>query len=42
MSIHRSNDAPGARELFGEGQLNGGGAALRIRTTSGNIEIRKK
>lgn len=41
LNIRPSNDVPGARELFGEGQVNGGGAQLRIRTTSGNIEIKK-
>ena len=41
MSIRSSRDQPGVREVFGEGQMNGGGAPLRIRTTSGNIEIRK-
>ncbi len=33
--------ALGPKEVFGEIQLNGGGAPLKIRTTSGNIEIRK-
>jgi hypothetical protein len=37
----RPSDLAGVRELFGEGDVNGGGAPLRIRTTSGNIEIRK-
>jgi len=41
MNIRPIGDVPGMRELFGEGQMNGGGAPLRIRTTSGNIEIRK-
>lgn len=41
MNIRPTGDVPGVRELFGEGQVNGGGAALRIRTTSGNIDIRK-
>ena len=41
MSIRSSRDQPGVREVSGESQMNGGGAPLRIRTTSGNIEIRK-
>ena len=37
-----NGDAPGLREILGECILNGGGAPLRLRTTSGNIEIRKQ
>ncbi len=31
----------GPREIYGRGALNGGGPALKIRTTSGNIELRR-
>ncbi len=41
LVMRNITDEPGVRELLGEGQVNGGGAPLRIRTTSGNIEIRK-
>ncbi len=41
LNVRTSGDSPGPKEIFGEGQLNGGGAPLRIRTTAGNIEIRK-
>jgi len=34
-------DWPGLRELIGDAQINGGGPALKIRTTSGRIEIIK-
>jgi hypothetical protein len=34
-------DWPGLRELIGDAQINGGGPSLRIRTTSGKIEIIK-
>lgn len=41
LTIRTVSEAPGPKEIVGEGSLNGGGAPLRIRTTSGNIEIRK-
>lgn len=41
LDIRTTGDRPGPREIVGEGRLNGGGAPLRIRTTAGNIEIRK-
>jgi DUF4097 and DUF4098 domain-containing protein YvlB len=31
----------GAREIFGQGAINGGGPLLKIRTTAGNIELRR-
>jgi DUF4097 and DUF4098 domain-containing protein YvlB len=37
----RGGEGSGRHEVVGEGRLNGGGKPLRIRTTSGNIEIRK-
>ena len=33
---------PGPREIYAEGAINGGGAFLRLRTVSGNIEIRSQ
>lgn len=38
----RSAERPGPREVYAEGPINGGGAALRLRTVSGNIEIRSQ
>lgn len=38
----RSGQGPGLREIYAEGALNGGGAPLRLRTVSGNIEIRSQ
>ncbi len=40
LTLH-AGEGVGPREIVGEGKLNGGGAPLRLRTTSGNIEIRK-
>ena len=31
----------GAREIYGQGAINGGGPLLKIRTTAGNIELRR-
>ncbi len=31
----------GAREIFGQGAINGGGPLLKIRTAAGNIELRR-
>jgi DUF4097 and DUF4098 domain-containing protein YvlB len=31
----------GPREIYGRGAINGGGPVLKIRTTSGNIELRR-
>ncbi|MFI5088655.1 MAG: DUF4097 family beta strand repeat-containing protein [Terriglobales bacterium] len=31
----------GPREIYGQGALNGGGPVLKIRTTAGNIELRR-
>jgi hypothetical protein len=31
----------GPKSMFGEGSLNGGGPVLRLRTTIGQIEIRR-
>ncbi|HEV8524570.1 MAG TPA: hypothetical protein VGQ71_08730 [Terriglobales bacterium] len=31
----------GPREIYGQGAINGGGPLLKIRTTSGNIELRR-
>ena len=36
----QSAEGPGPREIVGQGTVNGGGAPLRLRTVSGNIEIR--
>ena len=30
-----------AREVYGQGAINGGGPLLKIRTTAGNIELRR-
>ena len=32
----------GAREIYGQGAINGGGPLLRIRTTAGNVEVRRE
>ena len=32
----------GAKEIFAEGDLNGGGPLLKVHTTNGNIEFRKR
>ena len=39
IRINSENPGYGPRELFAEGNLNGGGPALRMHTTSGDIEI---
>lgn len=42
--IHVSSEGgswPGPRTVTAEGQLNGGGPALKVRTTSGNINFRR-
>ncbi len=39
VRINSENPGFGAREVFAEGNLNGGGPALRMHTTSGDIEI---
>ena len=31
----------GSREVYGQGAINGGGPLLKIRTTAGNIELRR-
>ncbi len=31
----------GPREIYGQGAINGGGPVLKIRTTAGNIELRR-
>lgn len=36
------DDYPGPREFYANGSLNGGGPALKIHTTVGNIELRKR
>jgi DUF4097 and DUF4098 domain-containing protein YvlB len=41
LQIQREKDSFVQRTLRGHGDLNGGGEVLRIRTVSGNIEIRK-
>jgi DUF4097 and DUF4098 domain-containing protein YvlB len=41
LQIQREKDSFVQRTLRGRGDLNGGGEVLRIRTVSGNIEIRK-
>jgi len=38
----RGGQGPGPREISAEGAINGGGAFLRLRTVSGNIEIRSQ
>jgi DUF4097 and DUF4098 domain-containing protein YvlB len=32
----------GAREIYGQGAINGGGPLLRIRTSAGNVEVRRE
>ncbi|MGH9650251.1 MAG: hypothetical protein ACRD3I_07245, partial [Terriglobales bacterium] len=41
LKIEGDGPAIARTKLRGEGALNGGGEVLRIRTTAGNIEIRK-
>ena len=41
LSILRDKGAFSERTIRGHGMLNGGGEVLRIRTSDGNIEIRK-
>ncbi len=41
LTVRSGSDAPGPREIIAEGAINGGGAPLRIRTVTGNIEIKK-
>jgi hypothetical protein len=38
----RAGEGPGPRGIYAEGAINGGGAPLRLRTVSGNIEIRSQ
>lgn len=41
LTIHGANDGYSAHNVSARGSVNGGGDTLRIRTTSGTIEIRK-
>ncbi len=41
LTLRPRAQAPGPRELRGEGAINGGGPLLELRTVSGNIEIKK-
>lgn len=41
LTLRSTSEAPGPREVLAEGTINGGGALLRLRTISGNIEIKK-
>jgi hypothetical protein len=41
LTFSNPGDWPGMRELIGEAQINGGGPQLKIRTTTGKIEIIK-
>jgi len=41
ITLRPRAQAPGPRELRGEGPINGGGPLLELRAVSGNIEIKK-
>lgn len=41
LKITSEGGSWGAREIFGQGAINGGGPVLKIRTTAGNIELRR-
>jgi hypothetical protein len=41
MNITTEGGNYGPKSMYGEGQLNGGGAMLRVRTTIGQIDIRR-
>ena len=42
IKISTEGDEPGPQEYFANGSLNGGGPALKIHTSVGNIELRKR
>jgi DUF4097 and DUF4098 domain-containing protein YvlB len=41
LKITSEGGSYGPREIYGRGAINGGGPLLKIRTTSGNIELRR-
>ena len=41
VKINSEGGEWGSREVYGQGAINGGGPLLKIRTTSGNIELRR-
>jgi len=41
LAISSEGGQYGPKSMFGEGQLNGGGPILRLRTTIGQIEIKR-
>jgi hypothetical protein len=41
IAISSEGGQYGPKSMFGEGQLNGGGPILRLRTTVGQIDIRQ-
>ena len=42
IKITKSNETYGPREMFAEGNLNGGGPLLKVHTTTGTIEFKRK
>jgi hypothetical protein len=42
IQVTQFGDTPGGTSLHASGALNGGGPVLRIRNTSGRIQIRKR
>jgi len=42
LQITHGNKKWGHQETFAQGSLNGGGPVLRVHTTAGHIEFRKK
>lgn len=42
IKVTSEGDDPGPREFYANGDLNGGGPALRIHTSVGNIELRRR
>lgn len=41
LQIHQEGGSYGPKSMWAEGQLNGGGALLRVRTTIGQIDFRR-
>jgi len=42
VQVRMEDSGPGPRALVAEGRINGGGPVLRIRNTTGTIQIKKR